>query len=111
MIGKRVVSSQNVPLYEVKETLSERNKEGELRYEQQQAFDYAKKFCKIAPAKGEKLLKELEDIEGLDNDFISKAADVLPADIDTARLLSYKANSIPDEKLKQVVELVSKYSK
>ncbi len=111
MIGKKVVSMQNVALFEVKETLTERNKEGELTYEQQQAFDYAKKFCKITPAKGEKLLKELKEIEGLDEDFVTKAVDMLPQDIDTARLISYKGSAITDERLKQVVELTAKYAK
>ncbi|HIH09768.1 MAG TPA: hypothetical protein HA254_03795 [Candidatus Diapherotrites archaeon] len=109
MIGKRVVSVQNVPLYHVKEILAERSKEGELRYEQQQAFDYSKKFAKITPAKGEKLIGELKGLE-LDEDFITKAVDVLPADIETARLISYKGN-VSDDKLKQVVELTSKYAK
>ncbi|HLC79266.1 MAG TPA: RNA polymerase Rpb4 family protein [archaeon] len=111
MIGKKVVLSENVPLFQVKEILTERNKEGELRYEQQQAFDYAKKFAKITQAKGEKLVAELKKIEGLDEDFITKAVDIMPADIESARLISYKGNAITDEKLKQVVEAISKYSK
>lgn len=111
MIGKRVVLTENVPLFAVKETLAERNKEGELTYEQQQAFDYSKKFAKIAPSKGEKLLKELQAVEGLDADFIAKTVDILPQDIEVARLIPYKGSNIGDDKLKQVVELVSKYAK
>src|SRR3989344_1879707 len=111
MIGKKVISSQNSPLFEVKEVLSERNKDGELTYEQQHALDYSKKFTKVTPAKGEKLLKELREIEGLDEDFITKAIDILPIDMETARLISYKGSAITDDKIKQVVELTSKYAK
>ena len=110
MIGKKVVSQESVPLFRVKEVLAERNKEGELNYEQQQAFDYSKKFTKVTPAKGEKLLKDLKAIDGLDEDFIVKAIDVLPSDIEAVRLVAGKT-SIGEEKLKQVVELTSKYAK
>jgi len=111
MIGKKIISARNSPLYDVKEVLTERNKEGELTYEQQHAFEYAKKFAKVTPAKGEKLLKDLKEIEGLDEDFITKAIDVLPADIETARLILYKGSAMADDKLKQVVEITSKYAK
>ena len=111
MIGKKLVSQKNVPLFEMKEILAERSKEGELNYEQQQAFDYSKKFSKVTPAKGEKLLKELRAVEGLDEDFITKVVDVLPADIDTARLVSFKGSELDDAKLKQGVEITSKYAK
>lgn len=112
MIGKKLVSSENVPLYEVKNLLSERNKDSELTYEQQQAFDYSKKFSKIPPSKGEKLMKDLKAIEGLDDDFIVKAIDILPQDIETARLiLPGKGASISDDILNKVVELTSKYAK
>ena len=111
MIGKKLISSKNAPLYEVKEILSDRNKEGELTYEQTQAFDYSKKFSKITPAKGEKLREELQAIEGLDEDFVTKAIDVLPTDVNTARLILYKGTNVSDDTLKQVVEAVSKYAK
>ncbi len=112
MIGKRQVSARDVPLFEVKEILAERNKEGDLTYEQQQAFDYAKKFAKVTPAKGGKLLSELQAIDGLDDDFITKAIDVLPADLNTAKLILYKGGAVvSDETLKQVVDIVSKYAK
>ena len=112
MIGKKMISAKNVPLFQVKEILAERHKEGELTYEQQQAFDYSKKFSKLTPAKGEKLLSELQSIDGLDDDFITKAIDIMPADLNTAKLLLYKGGaSVSDETLKQVVEVVSKYAK
>ena len=110
MIGKKIVSTRNVTLVDVKETLTERNKEGELRYEQQQAFDYSKKFAKLTPAKAEKLLKELKEIEGLDEDFITKTVDILPQTIEVARLISAKG-TVSDDKLKQIVELAIKYAK
>ena len=111
MIGKKIVSKENVPLFKVKEMLTERNKDGELSYEQQQAFDYSKKFTKVTPVKGEKLLKELQSIEGLDEDFMVKAMDVLPSDIEEARLILHKGMDITDDTLNQVVAITSKYVK
>ncbi len=110
MIGKKLLSAQNAPLFEVKELLSERHKEGELTYEQQAALDYSKKFSKVTPAKGEKLLKELRELD-LDEDFITKAIDILPSDAETAKLIPYKGSGITDDKIKQVVEITSKYAK
>ncbi len=107
MIGKKIVSSMNLPLFEVNELLSARHKEGELTYEQQHALDYSKKFSKITPAKGEKLTKELREL-GLDEDSVTKIVDILPQDLETARLIVYKSAGISEEKLKQAVELVSK---
>ncbi len=111
MIGKQVISRENVPLYAVNEVLAERSKDGELNYEQQQAFEYSKKFSKITPAKGEKLLKELREIEGLSEDFITKAVDILPLDVNAARLISGKDMGIDNAKLEQVVAATSKYAK
>lgn len=112
MIGKKVVVARNVPLYEVKEILGERHKEGELTYEQQQASDYSKKFAKVTPAKGDKLRSELQAIDGLDDDFITKAMDILPADLNTAKLILYKGGTvISDDKVQQAVDVISKYAK
>ncbi len=112
MIGKKQVSAKDVPLYEVKEILSGRNKEGDLTYEQQQAFEYSKKFAKVTPAKGEKMNSELQAINGLDDDFITKVIDIMPPDLNTAKLILYKGGAqVSDETLKQVVEVVSKYAK
>ncbi|MCR4368536.1 MAG: RNA polymerase Rpb4 family protein [archaeon] len=112
MIGKKIVSRQNVPLYEVKQVLTERNKEGELTYEQQAAFDYSKKFAKLTPAKAEKFIQELKAIEGLDEDFITKTIDILPQDLEAAKLVMYKSQTnVDDATLGKVVELASKYAK
>ncbi|MEM4256867.1 MAG: RNA polymerase Rpb4 family protein [Candidatus Diapherotrites archaeon] len=111
MIGKKLISIKPLSLFEVKEILSERAKQGELRYEQAQALEYAKKFSKLAPSKAEKLKQELSTIQGLDEDFICKVLDILPPDIETAKLISVKQGSVSEESLKQVVEVVAKYLK
>jgi len=112
MIGKKVVSEENIPLFRLKQVLAERNKEGELNYEQQAAYDYSKKFAKISPVKGEKLLKGLKAIDGLDDEVIIKAIDILPSDLEAAKLIAYKTSpNIDEEKLKKVVELTSKHVK
>ena len=111
MIGKKLITQRNAPLFEVKEILTERSKEGELRYEQTHALEYSKKFAKITPSKAEKMREELSKIEGLDDDFISKALDILPTDIETAKLLSYKAGAVSEDALKQTVEIATKYAK
>jgi len=110
MIGKKIIEQSNVPLHEVKTILSERNKDGELNYEQQAAFDYSKKFAKITPAKGEKLSKDLQDIEGLTEDLKTKIIDLVPADLESVQLILYKSE-LSDDTAKQILEITSKYVK
>ena len=112
MIGKKIVSEENIPLFRVREILTERNKESELSYEQQQAFDYSKKFAKLTLAKGEKLVASLNEIDGLTQDLIVKIVDVLPTDTETMQLVLYKSNvTIDDAKIKEILEIISKYVK
>lgn len=110
MIGKKIITQNNVPLYEVKAILGERNKDGELSYEQQAAFDYSKKFAKITPAKGEKILKDLQAVEGLNEDLITKLTDLVPADLESVQLILYKSE-LSDDVAKQVLEITAKYAK
>lgn len=110
MIGKKILEENNVPLHEVKTILSERNKDGELSYEQQAAFDYSKKFAKITPAKGEKLMKDLQAIEGLSEDLLTKIIDLVPADLESVQLILYKSE-LGDDTAKQILEITSKYAK
>lgn len=62
MIGKHEKARRLATIPEVSEILEERKKDGDLGYEQQLAYEYAKKFAKVDKEKAEKLK---EGIEGL----------------------------------------------
>jgi DNA-directed RNA polymerase subunit F len=111
MIGKKLESVEQVPVFQVKEILKERSSLGELTYEQNLAYEYSKKFSKVTKAKGEKLLKELTAVEELDKKLVIKIVDILPADKDDLQLLLPKGTSIDDAKAEEILEIVSKYIK
>lgn len=114
MIGKKVLGVKPVSVFEVKEILKERldeNEKGEEpTYEQNMAYDYAKRFVKLTPAKGKKLLEELLGL-GFSEYLAFKIADILPEDMDELNLLVPRNEKVPEETLKQALELVAKYQK
>ncbi len=100
-------------MVEVKDLLKERldmNEKGiEPTYEQNLAIDYSKKFSKLTPAKARKLLDEIKDIEGFNELIAIKVVDILPEDLDELNLLIPRQQKIEEDKLKQALELVTKF--
>ena len=60
MIGKEAGEGESVSLSRVKEILEDRKKGKELTYEQQLAYEHAKKFASLEGAKETKLRKMLQ---------------------------------------------------
>lgn len=110
MIGKRLDHSENIPLYEVKEILKERSPE-EPTYEQSMSKDYVGKFTGITKAKGEKLLAELREIEGISRELAISIVDILPETPEQMRLLVPKGSELNEESLKLAFEAVNKVRK
>lgn len=113
MIGKKVLASRSVTLSEVNELLKERKKEKgekeELNYEQDLTLKYSKKFGKLSLQKAQKLFAELSEIQGLSEDFRVKLVDILPKEIETLRVLVPKNQTVPEETLTQILEIIKKY--
>jgi len=112
MIGKKINNVENLPIYEVKDILKERlkdkTKEDKISYELESTNEYVKKFAKITPAKGKKLLSELKKIEGVPEELAIKITDMLP-DNDAELLLLIPRNINIDEATKtQILDLVKK---
>ena len=109
MIGKEVVSKRVVPLSEVKAILKKISEErAELSYEQKLTFEYSKKFSKLTEKQSEKLLEELKKIDGVDEEFALKVADILPESMDVMNLLVSKGAKISDKAVDEAFELVKK---
>ena len=110
MIGKKVIESKGLSLPIVGEMLKERKREGEeLSYEQQQTLKYTQKYSKLTNAKAEKLMSDLQGIEGLTDEFRVKVIDVLPDNMDTLKLLVIKGKNVSQDKLDQILEIAKKY--
>ncbi len=113
MIGKKVSYSKLVPIFEVKDLVKERvdqNDKGiEPTYEQRMVLEYTKRFAKLTPAKGKKLLEDLKKFEGLPENAMIKIVDILPEDTDEITLLLSKQDKVSPESLKEIIELIKKY--
>jgi len=111
MIGKKINSVQEVPVFEVKEILKERSKDGDLNYEQNLTYEYSKKFSKLTKANGDKMLSELRVIEGMTDSFAISIVNIVPADLDILNLLVPKGSSFNEESLKKILSIVNKHKK
>jgi DNA-directed RNA polymerase subunit F len=100
---------EDLSLGDIKQILSEKKKEKELNYEQKMAYEHAKIFTKITPAKKKKMKEELLELE-LPTDIIIKIIDVLPNKYQID-LIAEKNKCINDDNKNKIIEIVEKYKK
>lgn len=99
-------------MVEAKEILKERVKEKEeASYEQDMSLKYIEKFSKLSPSKAQKLVEDLKEIEGVDETFAVKIADVMPETMEVLQLLLTKNSKIKESDLEKIFDLVKKYQK
>lgn len=112
MIGKGANEIRPVTLSEVAKILEKRQgTAGEFGFEQQTTLDYAKKFGRLKLSDAQEMQQELEALE-LKSETAVKIVDILPST--KAQLLLILAKDkvdLPEKKLSQVEEIVSKFSK
>ncbi len=112
MIGNTINSAESLPLYDVndmlKERFAEKEKDDKISYELESANEYVKKFAKITPAKGKKLLAELKKIEGVPEELAIKITDMLPENDAELQLLIPKNINLDDQTKSQMLELIKK---
>ncbi len=105
-----ILSEKTIPDMEAKEILENREKEGELRYEQKNAIELLRKFVKLDKEKTLSLIKDLGKIEKLREKQIVAIINFLPEDRDDLRVVLQKEYSVlTDEEINLVLETVKKY--
>ncbi len=72
---------------ESKKILSEKEKSRELAYEQKNALDHLRKFCKLPEKKQDKVMEELRGIEKLKERHIVSIMNFLPENQNELRTL------------------------
>jgi len=94
---------------EAKRTL-ERAKEEELGEFQRRTLDYAGKFSKIAPARAEKLVKDLGEKFQIERKDAIQIANTMPRYIEELRtILTVKGRIIGGTQLEDILKLVNGY--
>ena len=110
MIGKEVKGEEQVSLSKVKEILEERKKGKELTYEQQLAYEHAKKFSTIEGAKEQKLVKALL-AAGISEAAAMKVTDIMPKNVFTLRQMLMKENrTFTDEEVNKILALIKEHA-
>ena len=109
MIGKKENGREPASISEVYEILEERKKHGELGYEQQLEYDYAKKFAKLSVEETKKMSKQLEAF-GLRKETVYKIIEILPVDLMQLKLLLVpEKRTFADDELAKIMGIVEEY--
>ncbi len=111
MIGEKFINQKPVNLAEVKQLLADRKKEKDLTYEQDITLKFAKKFSKLSLINAKKLQTDLEKIEGLNPETVTKIIDILPEKKEKLQLLIIKETVLNEVDLQKILSLCKKYRK
>lgn len=100
-----------VSLAEVKNILKKVEKERkELIFEQRTALDHAQKFAQLSVAQTKSLVKDLLDVEHMEETQAYKIADLLPTTVDDVKAIYAKERYTPSEdEIKKIISIVGKY--
>jgi DNA-directed RNA polymerase subunit F len=102
-----IKDSKPVSMLEVKEELAEREKEGELGYEQAQALEHSQALCTMTVAKFEKLKAKLSEYESLNDEMAIKILEVIPQDPSTLKAILLKDRiELEDSTVEEIVKLM-----
>ncbi|MGB9703314.1 MAG: RNA polymerase Rpb4 family protein [Candidatus Micrarchaeia archaeon] len=108
MIGKSILNKKIVLIQEALEILENRKKESELGYEQELAYEHAKKFSKLTKEKAEKLITQLGEIKKLSDEAKIKIVEILPKNEDTIRqILANEVYTLNEEEIKKIMEIIN----
>ena len=111
MIGKESSDSKPVSIAKVLEVLEHRKKDGELGYEQELVYEYAKKFSKLSESDSKKIGKELEEL-GLRDKTVFKIIEILPVDISQLKLiLVMERRALEEQEIAKIMKVVDSYRK
>ena len=104
----KVVGEKFVSYPKAKKILAEREKEGELSYEQKSSLEHLRKFSKLDD--DEKITEELHSIEKLREDLIVKIINNLPKAVDEVKVMFQKdVIDLSDEDIAKIIEITKKY--
>ena len=92
---------------EAKKILSDKEKNKELVYEQKNALDHLRKFCKLPEIKSKKIIEELSAIENLKERHVIGILNFMPENLDELRtLFSNDRIVLSDDDSKKIVKIV-----
>ncbi len=105
----KIVEEKFISYPRAKKMLEEREKEGELSYEQKSSLEHLRKFSKLEG--DEKIAEELQSVEKLREDLIVKIINNLPKTADEVKTLFQKdVIDLSDGDIAKIIEITKKYA-
>ena len=105
----KVLSERLITNAEALEILRQREKKGELRYEQKNALENLKKFAKLSAQQAQELATKLRQLPKLREKHIVALLNLLPQDREELRVVLYKDFTLfSDKELDQILEVLKK---
>ncbi len=94
-----------------KKTMEKKAKESEPGYEQKNALEHLKKFCKLTDKDAKAMQSELEGLGKLKDRQVIAVMNMMPKDMDELRVLfANEIVSLTDEQKKEILSVVKKYA-
>lgn len=104
----KIIEEKFVSYPKARKMLEEREKEGELSYEQKSSLEHLRKFSKLED--DEKIAGELRLVEKLREDLIVKIINNLPKTAEDVKVLFQKdVIDLSDEDIAKIMEVTKKY--
>ncbi len=110
MIGKEQKTQRLATISEALDVLEDRKKLGELGYEQQLAYEHAKKFSKLSVSNSNKLVNELKKL-GISERVAVMITNVMPTElIQLKQILAMEKNALEDGTDTKTMGIVEEYA-
>jgi DNA-directed RNA polymerase subunit F len=95
---------------EAKKILLEKEKQKELGYEQKNALEHLRKFCKMSEKNFKEIKEELKKIEKLNERQITNIINLLPQNLDELRVIFANERIVlSEEDKKKILDIVKKF--
>ena len=105
----KILQEKFISYPKAKKMLEDREKVGELSYEQKSSLEHLRKFSKLED--DEKIEEELRLIEKLREDLIVKIINNLPKTAEDVKVLFQKdVIDLSDEDIVKIIEVTNKYA-
>lgn len=107
----KVLETKTISIPEAKKILVEREKDGELVYEQKLALEHLKKHAKLKEEDAQKMTAELSSIIRMNPDVLAQVVNILPQSTDELRAIFARERfSLKEEEVNKILEIIKKYA-
>ncbi len=108
MFGKEIRDSRVVCLAEVSKILSEREKDGELGFEQKKALEYAVKHSNLSYEKSKELIGKLIELPYVSEAMAVKLVDLVPkTEEEVALIFQQEKRDLTNAQIKELLGIIS----